>query len=120
MVQMLHKTKSNTFLTARCLMLLLVSTHQGPFSSRAVKIDKKQYDLNYNKLPKRNYFHLACSILKFLFLKSPSFQENFFCNKCFLIFSHLNSIFILIMSLKSSFTTFLFSMRIKNDATSPG
>jgi len=36
------KTLSQTtFLTARCLLLQLVSTHQGPFSSKAVINDNK-------------------------------------------------------------------------------
>ena len=39
---MKHKTLSQTtFLTARSLLLQLVSTHQGPFSSKAVINDKK-------------------------------------------------------------------------------
>ena len=31
-------------MTARCLLLQLVSTHQGPFSSKAVTNDKKNYN----------------------------------------------------------------------------
>ena len=49
-------------------------------------------------LPKRNYFQVACSILISI-LPQVTLIPNFpnFCSKCFPIFTHLSSVFIIIM-----------------------
>ena len=67
-------------------LLQLVSTHQGPFSSIAVIMTKNYNDLNKDKIPKRNCFQVACSILISHSLPQVSLIPSIFtfCIKCLL------------------------------------